>query len=934
MLKTLKKTFLFIFLFFYTSLLTYAQWQQSTELTGAFTRNIVKAGSSLFVTTKEGALHRSIDNGVTWSKVENGLPAGHHSYNLHSVNGVLYLQTDVSGTGLYRSADNGVTWVATNINIIQGTIYDITSNNSTLYAASNNGIYISTDNGINWIYKPVDVVGHAAYSILYFEGKLLLGTDYILVSEDQGDTWTEIDFPGRGPNGIRHMMVHNNQLYIANNAKLWTLNADLETFNGPIYYNYGSIINLKSYNNELYVTGYGSYAFSADDGMNWTFVDEPNDQTVYDLIINEGKVLITGDQGLHSSENNGVSWTSSNTGLNAVVANELNTAGTTITTFVQFTGLLKTSDAGNSWENINGNLPTSVITGNTQDIFNIGNKIVAVTNRDIYRSTDNGLTYEITYVSDGLEQTGEAVYKDGVLVVITKKNQLIISTDDGATWSTRNLGDLEINNALSQIAIEGQNIAIASKSHKVLFTDDLGETWVERPEIFSSHINDIDIHKGKVYVLSGNRISESSDNGATWSYKFSFLGARKYRMFFINDLMYAIGNSIGFADIGGSQFYDITKNLEGIFIRDILNVENEIYVSTNGHGIWKSTITDIPADMDNDGVADVDDECPDTEEGQSVNDKGCSSYQLDDDNDGVFNPYDYCDDTAAGEPVNGLGCAAYQLDSDNDGVSDDIDQCNFVNEAGVEVNDFGCVPIAQNSVKVLTKSPTCPNETNGVIEISTTLNNVAMNKVTLTNENNQVSYYTLGNADQPLFITDLASGSYTLNIEIYGSTFNYTYIVAVNALENLSSGKRTVNKTDKTVSYALSGSKTYTVNLNDITRTFYFDNVDTNTITLSVTDMENKVLILGESDCQGIIEDQFILTGQNHFYPSLTQDIIDFDSILIGSKITLFNLSGTKVFETELDNTPKISIGHLETGAYILHINVNGITTTHKIIKQ
>lgn len=60
-----------------------------------------------------------------------------------------------------------------------------------------------------------------------------------------------------------------------------------------------------------------------------------------------------------------------------------------------------------------------------------------------------------------------------------------------------------------------------------------------------------------------------------------------------------------------------------------------------------------PEDTDNDGVADVLDQCPNTEAGVSVDANGCP---LDSDNDGVYDTYDQCPNTPAGAKVDENGC--------------------------------------------------------------------------------------------------------------------------------------------------------------------------------------------------------------------------------------------------------------------------------------
>ncbi len=88
-------------------------------------------------------------------------------------------------------------------------------------------------------------------------------------------------------------------------------------------------------------------------------------------------------------------------------------------------------------------------------------------------------------------------------------------------------------------------------------------------------------------------------------------------------------------------------------------------------------------DSDRDGVADYMDECPDTPDGAEVDDQGCG---LDSDNDGVIDYEDECPQTPANVQVDDKGCA---VDSDGDGVADHKDDCENTPQ-GASVNEHGC----------------------------------------------------------------------------------------------------------------------------------------------------------------------------------------------------------------------------------------------------
>jgi hypothetical protein len=79
-------------------------------------------------------------------------------------------------------------------------------------------------------------------------------------------------------------------------------------------------------------------------------------------------------------------------------------------------------------------------------------------------------------------------------------------------------------------------------------------------------------------------------------------------------------------------------------------------------------------DVDQDGVEDTFDNCPNTLQNEAVDAQGCSATQLDEDNDGVADAHDICLGTLTNSgAVDTTGCASYQRDTDGDGITDDQD---------------------------------------------------------------------------------------------------------------------------------------------------------------------------------------------------------------------------------------------------------------------
>ena len=149
--------------------------------------------------------------------------------------------------------------------------------------------------------------------------------------------------------------------------------------------------------------------------------------------------------------------------------------------------------------------------------------------------------------------------------------------------------------------------------------------------------------------------------------------------------------------------------------------------------------TKIP--IDDDGVDDAFDSCPNTPSGASVNASGCAESQLDSDNDGVNNVLDECPGTPAGRYVDAKGCLAqFELPSDNFDIQ-------ITNES-------------------------CENKGNGVLEV------VASESHSYTATLNSTSYNFTNNN---LTVSDLSPGSFALCLQVAAGNYEQCFSFEVEA---------------------------------------------------------------------------------------------------------------------------------------------------------
>jgi photosystem II stability/assembly factor-like uncharacterized protein len=153
-----------------------ANWARVTSA-GHKVDNVLDAGAALFVWEND-SVSRSLDNGATWTCINNNFPmASIPNYLTYSNNKVF---ANINGKGVYVSTDNGTSWTAVNNGLPHLFVDYICSTGGALmvHTAGNAGAYISTDDGANWTNAnaglpstaPYPFAANSAFFILYNPG--------------------------------------------------------------------------------------------------------------------------------------------------------------------------------------------------------------------------------------------------------------------------------------------------------------------------------------------------------------------------------------------------------------------------------------------------------------------------------------------------------------------------------------------------------------------------------------------------------------------------------------------------------------------------------------------------------------------------------------------------------------------------------------------
>jgi len=262
-----------------------AQWMQSSS--GMEDRNVralAVSGNNMFAGTYynsfSGGVFKSTDRGISWTQTSLN-----NSYVLSlAVNGnYVFAGGSESGGDVYKSSNNGTNWSASSL--IDLWVFALAVNGNNVFAGTwsiphpgtePRGLYLSTNSGINWTQTALN--NRNIYSLAVNGSNIFAGMydSYgVYKSSDSGTTWTQTSL---------------------NNLRVFSLAVNGNNVFAGTFPNTGLFL-------------------STDSGTNW-ILTSLNNQSIYSLAVNGNNVFAgTNGNGVFVSNDNGISWTQRNDGL-------------------------------------------------------------------------------------------------------------------------------------------------------------------------------------------------------------------------------------------------------------------------------------------------------------------------------------------------------------------------------------------------------------------------------------------------------------------------------------------------------------------------------------------------------------------------------------------------------------------------------------------
>lgn len=580
-----RRIFTLIFLLTVTNIYSQDFWLQTNGPYGGSILTITgKSTGELFCGTPyAGGVFRSTDNGNTWVK---SLYAYAFDGAVKSIavgnNGNVYS----SLYGVIKTTNNGSVWIQIasflSPNSIAVTLSGI------VFAGGNDGkLYKTSNDGVNWVIC-LSAINPIRNVVAASNGNIYISENYVRMSTDNGATWSIRSTSAILP-AVDMAYDSSGSLLLCNATGIFKTTNNGANWNNIYSGIPASAIGVAQGN--IYYAGVsgGKIIKSTDNGSSWTDVyvpsilDAPLIVELY--IIQSNTVFAATASGMLRTTNAGSTWERTNTGItNSHVTSICFDGVSKIFAGVSSDGVFMTSNRGTNWvrsglefKNVN-----SIGLNGPNNLF----ACISDTAYSTYRSTDGGLSWALA--NNGLENAGLVFKYKSVNgnVYASCDFGLFRSVNNGDSWAP----SLTPGGPIKYFDANSSNEIFAGSGNVIYKSTDYGDNWnvLVTPGYTIDDFGILQIN-GYMFYLHYNGLYRSTNDGSSWSPLNS--APILSRLFFgPKNAMYGYGHDSLFksTDFGDTWF----RNNTGLLITDgvvlAFDQDDYGYAGTYGASVFKT----------------------------------------------------------------------------------------------------------------------------------------------------------------------------------------------------------------------------------------------------------------------------------------------------------------------------------------------------------
>jgi photosystem II stability/assembly factor-like uncharacterized protein len=538
----------------------------------------IAPNGSMYVGTAGNGAYRSRNHGVSWDKIDSGLPTLNIQALCCNNQGYLF-----AGTQSYNcvSTDEGNSWTyydwkdtASDTVPPNNMITMCIDKDGNVYSAGETGSYRTTNNGKSWAYigggSSIFAIAIAQNNDIFIGNWMNHRLPNILRTTDNGQHWEEKSegLPAT-PSGIRCILplADNHLLTGTYGAGIYRSTNDGESWtnvNGIIPATVTNVLLQTKQDDVFAGTNLGSIYRSSDDGLSWLEADSGCATSYVTAFAQDSDgTIYAGNSGLFRSTNNGDAWTPQPPSLTNMSVNSLTLHGSALyaatagggglfrssdfgkswysaiprlTNYAAVSlitipscllvgfdqkGIYRSSDKGISWSNVSSANASNFVASSPADVYSISG------NRLCY-SHDSGKTWQISLGYEYDKITALAAYQNYIFIagetyewdrwhheIIATHGGLLKSADKGFTWDSDS-GTLNLaNESIKAIGNDTQGSLFASLSNGIYRSIDFGDTWKKVSDVGNVSCFATDSNGG-LFAFANAKIIYSKNSGDNW----------------------------------------------------------------------------------------------------------------------------------------------------------------------------------------------------------------------------------------------------------------------------------------------------------------------------------------------------------------------------------------------------------------------------------